>query len=939
MIDVITIKGAREHNLKDIDLELPKNKLIVFTGVSGSGKSSLAFDTIFAEGQRRYVESLSSYARQFLGLMEKPDVDYIEGLSPAISIDQKSASHNPRSTVGTVTEIYDYLRLLYAKIGIPHCLKCDKPIRSSTIEEMVDTITNWPEGNTVQVFAPVVRGKKGEYSTVLEEFHKKGFTKARVNGKIVELSSHPKLARYKTHNIEIYIDEIVINAENLLRITEATENAVKLTDGVVLFINKTTKEEKQFNIHFMCPDCEEGFPELEPRLFSFNSPFGACPTCNGLGYKREIDTALIIPDKSKTISEGAVLPYSYKPNNFYGTILRAVCRELDIPDNKRLSNWTSDELDYLIYGIGGSDRLRINYFSSGQMNSFTVRFGGVIKYLERRYQQTESPAVRADIEKYMSILPCPSCHGARLKPEALAVKIGKYNINDIVRYPVIESKKIFEKMSLNERELLIGKKILKEIRNRLDFLINVGLGYLTLDRQAFSLSGGEAQRIRLASQLGSALTGVLYVLDEPSIGLHARDHHKLLDILKKLRDLGNTIIVVEHDEETIRSGDWIVDIGPRAGIHGGKIVAEGTLDKILKSDESITSQYLNKKKQIEIPEKRRDDDGKFISVTGAREHNLKNITVHFPVGLMTCVTGVSGSGKSTLVNEILYKALSKKINGTLEKPGKYNDLKGHENIQRIIDIDQSPIGRTPRSNPATYTGVFTPIRELFAKTKEAKLRGYQPGRFSFNVFGGRCEACKGEGFNQIHMQFLPDVYVPCDVCKSKRYNKETLKVTYKDKNIAEVLKMTVDEALGFFGPIPKIRETMEVLQKVGLGYIELGQSATTLSGGEAQRIKLASELSKKQHGRNLYILDEPTTGLHFADIAKLIETLQELVKAGNTIIIIEHNMDVIKICDHIIDLGPEGGDAGGEVIAVGTPEQVANNEKSFTGEYLKKVLK
>lgn len=939
MINKIIIKGAKEHNLKGIDLELPKNKLIVFSGVSGSGKSTLAFDTIFAEGQRRYVESLSSYARQFLGIMEKPDIEYIEGLSPAISIDQKTASHNPRSTVGTITEIYDYLRLLFAKIGTPYCLKCGKPITSSSIDEMIDAISNWKEKSLISIYAPIAIGKKGEYTNILNELYKKGYTKALIDNKIFKLNQQINLSRYKSHTIYIFIDQINLIAENLLRINEATEQAVKLSKGVVLFINESNNERKQFNQNSMCTNCNVGFAEIEPRLFSFNSPYGACETCNGLGIKQEIDPNLIIPDKAKTISEGGILPYSYRPNNYYGTILKSITNYLGISDKTKISNLKKSDLDYLLYGSGEVEKIKIKYFSSSNINTFYINFSGLVNHLENRYIKTDSDAVRREIEKYMSILPCPKCKGKRLKPEALAVKINSYSIYDIVKKPINKSFEIIKNLKLNIRQNLIAKKILNEINNRLNFLISVGLEYLTLDRQGATLSGGEAQRIRLASQLGSALTGVLYVLDEPSIGLHIKDHSKLLDILKKLRDLGNTVIVVEHDEETIKSADYIVDIGPGAGKKGGEIVAKGNFNDIVKNTKSITGKYLTGEKKVLIPEKRKSDKDDFITITGAKENNLKNITIHFPIGIMTCVTGVSGSGKSTLVNDILYKALAKKINNNLDKPGKYSDLKGYEKIQKIINIDQSPIGRTPRSNPATYTKVFTAIRDLFASTKEAKIRGYSPGRFSFNVYGGRCESCKGEGFNQIQMQFLPDVFVPCDICKGKRFNQQTLEVKYKGKNIADVLKMTVTEALEFFKNIPKIEEILKVLYDVGLEYIELGQSATTLSGGEAQRIKLASELAKKQNGRNLYILDEPTTGLHFADIDKLIKTLRKLVNSGNTVIIIEHNMDVIKVADYIIDLGPEGGDKGGEIIALGTPEDIVKYDNSYTGQYLKKYLK
>lgn len=938
MLDKIIIKGAKEHNLKNVDLEIPKNKLNVFTGVSGSGKSSLAFDTIFAEGQRRYIESLSSYARQFLGTMEKPNVEYIEGLSPAISIDQKTASHNPRSTVGTVTEIYDYLRLLFAKIGTPYCVKCNDPIKSTTIDEIVDIVIDWPQDTKIEIYAPIIRTKKGEYSTQLNNLHKDGFSKARINGKIYDLSQKIILSKFKRHNIDIFIDEFPIKSENLGRLNEAIEISTKLTDGLVLIINKDKNSEKTFNQKLICPKCELGFPEIEPRLFSFNSPFGACPTCNGLGFKQEIDPNMLIPDKTKTITQGAVLPYSYKPNNYYGVLLRAIANHLGENDNSRLLDWKEENVNYLLYGLGHPEKIKIHHFTSDNYGTYFINFTGLISYLERRYLQTESSYIRHEIEKYMSILPCPTCKGKRLKPESLNVKINELNINDIVKLPVSDAKKIILGFSLTHREKLVAEKILKEIVNRLDFLINVGLQYLTLERQASTLSGGEAQRIRLASQLGSALTGVLYVLDEPSIGLHARDHQKLLKILRNLRDLGNTIIVVEHDEETIKEADFVVDIGPGAGANGGNVVFSGTVKELMKDEKSLTGKYISGKKQISIPEKRKNDRGKFISIIGARENNLKNINVHFPVGLLTCVTGVSGSGKSSLVNEILYKAVAKKIYNNLEKPGIHAEIKGYENFQKVINIDQSPIGRTPRSNPATYTGLFTPIRELFAKTREAKMRGYLPGRFSFNVAGGRCEACKGEGFNKVEMQFLPDVYLPCDVCKSSRYNKQTLEVKYKNKNIAEILNLTVEEACDFFVNIGNIKDILEVLNDVGLGYIKLGQPATTLSGGEAQRIKLATELSKKQHGKNLYILDEPTTGLHFADIEKLIETLKNLIDAGNTIVVIEHNMDVIKNADFVIDLGPEGGEKGGKIIGIGTPEELARNEKSYTGEYLQKVL-
>lgn len=943
MLDKIIIKGAKEHNLKNIDLELPKNKLIVFTGISGSGKSSLAFDTIFAEGQRRYMESLSSYARQFLGQMEKPNVEYIEGLSPAISIDQKSASHNPRSTVGTVTEIYDYLRLLFAKIGIPHCPKCGKPIKSTSVEQIVDNVLEFKEGSEITIYAPIVRGKKGEYLTLLNNLYKEGYLEARINGKNYRLDQSIKLARYKMHKINIQIDKVKITAENITRITEAVENALKLTDGFVLIIHNvgglaSNIKETIYNQKLMCPNCETAFPEIEPRLFSFNSPYGACPTCHGLGYQKEIDPSLVIPDQTKTIAEGAVLPWNYAANNYYGTILKAVSEKLGYYSHTRLSDWSKDDIKTLLYGGNSPEKLRLKYYTKNHAHVFFINFNGLIPHLERRWQETDSAQIREEMERYMSTSVCPSCQGARLKPEVLLIKINNQNITELTKSTVKNLHDWFTKIKINKTELLIAEKILKEIKSRLEFLVSVGLDYLTLDRQAATLAGGEAQRIRLASQIGSALTGVLYVLDEPSIGLHARDNKKLLDILKKLRDLGNTVIVVEHDEETIKSADWVTDIGLGAGVNGGKIIYNGSVGGLLSSKDSITAKYLRGDENIALPETSRKIQDNFITIKGASENNLKNLTVHFPQKVLTCVTGVSGSGKSTLVNEILYKGLNRLINNSHDKPGKHHSIDGYEDIRRIIDVDQSPIGRTPRSNPATYTGLFTPIRELFSRTREAKIRGYQPGRFSFNVYGGRCETCRGDGYLKIAMQFLPDVYIPCDTCHGRRYNKETLKVHYKGKNIAEVLKMTVDEAYKFFEPITKISDTLKVLSDVGLGYIELGQPATTLSGGEAQRIKLATELSKRQAGKNLYILDEPTTGLHFADIKKLLQVLDRLVDAGNTIIVIEHNLDVIKCADYIIDLGPEGGEEGGKIIATGTPEEIIKYENSFTGQFLKKVL-
>lgn len=937
MLDKIVIKGAKEHNLKNVDLEIPRDKFIVFTGLSGSGKSTLAFDTIFAESQRRYLESLSSYARQFLGQMQKPNVEHIDGLSPSISIDQKSSGHNPRSTVGTITEIYDYMRLLWAKIGQPHCPKCGKVIKKMTIDQMVDSIIDFGENTDIEILAPIVRGKKGEHLQLLNDLYKQGYTKARINKKITDLNKKIDLPRYKQHNIEIIIDTIVININSIGRITEALEQAIKLTDGYVLIVNKSTDKELFLNQKLSCPDCEISFPEIEPRLFSFNSPYGACPECDGLGVKKELDPDYIIPDKNKTIDEGGILPWSYSPKNYIGSIINAACEELRIPTNVRIKDLPQEKIDLLLNGKE-TKNLSVKYYVQGRPRIFNANFDGIIPLLKRRYQLTESDYIREEIEHYFSEYTCEICNGARLKKEALLVKVGEKNISEIVKLPVIESEKFFKNLKLNFEENLIAERILKEINNRIDFLINVGLNYLTLDRSAVTLSGGESQRIRLASQLGSQLMGVIYILDEPSIGLHPRNNKQLIDTLKKLCDLGNTVIVIEHDRETIESSDWITDIGPKAGKEGGKIIANESINDFIKSSKSVTAEYLRGDKFIAVPEKRRKIKNKFLSVIGATEHNLKNITVHVPLETFTCVTGVSGSGKSTLVNDIIYKSLARKINKALEKPGKHHEIKGMENIKKIISVDQSPIGRTPRSNPATYTGVFTYIRELFAKTVDAKTKGYGPSRFSFNVYGGRCEACKGDGFNKIEMQFLPDVYIPCSVCKGSRYNRETLSVHYKGKNIADVLKMTVSDALEFFEPIPQIHDKLKTIFDVGLGYIELGQSATTLSGGEAQRIKLSSELAKKNKGDAMYILDEPTTGLHFEDIKKLLEVLNRLVDDNNTVLVIEHNLDVIKIADHIIDLGPEGGERGGKIIASGTPEDLSKIESSYTGQYLKNVL-
>jgi len=937
MYKEIIIKGAKEHNLKNIDLVLPHNKLIVFTGLSGSGKSTLAFDTIYAEGQRRYLESLSSYARQFLGQMEKPDVESIEGLSPAISIDQKSASHNPRSTVGTVTEIYDYLRVLYARIGTAHCLVCDARISKLSIEQIVERVLDLGDGTEIKILAPVVRGRKGEYHQLLNDLFKDGYAQARINGKIQKLDSKIDLARYKAHTIEVIIDTLKVESFNLSRINEAIEQALKLTDGLVSIL--TTKKEMLLNQKMTCPEHGAGLTEIEPRIFSFNSPYGACEKCDGLGVEREIDPNLIMPDKKLSISQGAIMPLNYKANNYYGAILRSLSERFNFSENTPVSNIPQAILEKILYGDDDLEYLPIRYFSGGHSRNFHLKFRGMIPFLKRRYKQTDSPAIRLEIEKYMAQRPCDSCGGARLRKESLSVTINNKNLSELTHLSVKDAYKFFENLKLNSREILIASKILAEIKNRLKFLIDVGLDYLTLDRATYTLAGGEAQRIRLASQIGSGLVGVLYILDEPSIGLHPRDDARLLETLVRLRDLGNTVIVIEHDEETMRRADQIVDVGPGAGKAGGEIVAQGSIDDIIAEPRSITGQYLSGKRKIEFTERRRKIKDKFVSIFGASEHNLKNLTVHFPLGVFTCVTGVSGSGKSTLVNDILHKALSQKLMRTSDRPGKYSKIEGYENLNKVITIDQSPIGRTPRSNPATYTGVFTSIRELFAKTRDAKMRGYSPGRFSFNVAGGRCDNCQGDGVIKIEMHFMADVYIPCEVCSGKRFNRETLSVKFKNKNIADVLDMTVEEAYDFFRDIPKISDVLKTLNEVGLGYIHLGQAATTLSGGEAQRVKLATELAKRATGKTLYILDEPTTGLHFEDINKLLKVLHKLVDAGNSVVVIEHNLDVVKTCDHIIDLGPEGGDEGGKIVATGTPEEIAKIEKSYTGQFLKKALK
>ncbi len=959
----IVIRGAREHNLKNIDLELPQGKFIVFTGLSGSGKSTLAFDTIFAEGQRRYLESLSSYARQFLGQMDKPAVDHIDGLSPAIAIDQKSASHNPRSTVGTVTEIHDYLRLLYAKIGQPHCEKCDEPITPLTTEEIVEKIIDLGEngGQKTEFIAPVVRDRKGEFSGLLEDLFKKGYAEAYVNGKKISLIEWQKvkLARYKKHQIDLVIDRITIDADNISRIFEAVENGLKLGLGLIKIRDYSDQDKPQeilFNQQMACAKHPAEFPPLEPRLFSFNSPYGACEICEGLGHNQEIDENLVAPDQNKTIAEGAILPWSYKRNGYYGGIFRAVCQKYGISENKRLKDLTSDELEILLRGAKDDydDNLMVRYRFKARSGYYQIKWQGVLGHLKRRYQKTDSDAVRRDIEKYMSKKPCPTCQGTRYKKAVRLITLGEKGKLTIKNDEVLLKKKSLNlpqlsdlsikeclnwlnQLELSNNEKIIADRALKEVKNRLNFLINVGLDYLTLSRSANTLSGGEAQRIRLASQIGSGLTGVLYILDEPSIGLHAKDNTKLLSALITLKDLGNTVIAIEHDQETMENAQHIIDVGPGAGIHGGEIVYSGSYQGLLKNKTSLTAQYLSGEKTIPVPKMRRKfNKSKTLIVKNATTHNLKNITVEFPTKALTCVTGVSGSGKSSLVEDTLHKWLANHLGANLGAAGKVKEVAGYHHINKVIMVDQSPIGRTPRSNPATYTGAFTPIRSLFASTPEAKARGYQAGRFSFNVAGGRCENCKGDGFLKVEMQFMADVYLPCDLCHEKRYNSETLKVLYKNKSIAEILAMTVNQGVDFFQNQPAIYEKLKTLQEVGLGYIRLGQAATTLSGGEAQRIKLANELSKRQTGNTLYILDEPTTGLHFDDIKKLLNVLHKLVDAGNTVVIIEHNLDVIKTADWIIDLGPQGGADGGKVLVTGTPETVASwHNKSATGKYLK----
>jgi excinuclease ABC subunit A len=940
MQDYIYIKGARVNNLKNIDVKIPRDKLVVVTGLSGSGKSSLAFDTIYAEGQRRYVESLSSYARQFLGLMEKPDVEYIEGLSPAIAIDQKTTSKNPRSTVGTVTEIYDYLRLLYARIGIPHCPKCGKIIKQQSIDQIVDSIMTLDEGTKIQILAPVIRGRKGEFSKLLDNAKKEGFVRVRIDGEMLELSDlEVNIDKKKKHNVEIVVDRIVVKPEVRNRISDSVETALKFADKLVL-VDVMGKEELLFSQNYACPDCGISIEELNPRMFSFNNPYGACPTCTGLGTLMKMDPDLVLPDKSLSLLNGAIkgVGWNQSKDSMGLMYVESLGKHYNVDVKKPVSKLPKEFLDIVLYGTG-NEKVEFRYESNTGVRTFTAPFEGVLNTLERRYRETTSNGMREFYEMYMSSSHCPDCEGARLKKEVLAVTVGKKNIYELTSMSIIQIKEFINKLKLTEMEEKITYQIFKELNARLGFLINVGLDYLTLSRSAGTLSGGEAQRIRLATQIGSGLMGVLYILDEPSIGLHQRDNAKLLGTLKRLRDLGNTLLVVEHDEDTMYEADHIIDIGPGAGVHGGEIVAEGTIEDIKASPRSITGKYLSGDIKILVPDKRRKGTGKHIEIIGASENNLKNIDIKIPLGVMTVVTGVSGSGKSSLINEILYKKLASELNRASTKPGKCKEIKGIEHLDKVIDIDQSPIGRTPRSNPVTYTGVFDLVRDIFAETNEAKIRGYQKGRFSFNVGGGRCESCEGDGIIKIEMHFLPDVYVPCEVCKGKRYNRETLQVKYKGKNIADVLDMTVEEALDFFTNIPKIKAKMQTLYDVGLGYIKLGQSSTTLSGGEAQRIKLATELSKKSTGKTLYILDEPTTGLHIADVHRLINILQRLVDNGNSVVIIEHNLDVIKQADYIIDLGPEGGIRGGELIASGTPEEVAKNPNSYTGEFLKKYLK
>ena len=940
MQDHIFVKGARANNLKNVDVRIPRDKLVVLTGLSGSGKSSLAFDTIYAEGQRRYVESLSSYARMFLGQMEKPDVDYIDGLSPAISIDQKTTSKNPRSTVGTVTEIYDYLRLLWARVGTPHCPKCGKEIKQQTVDQIIDQVMALPEATRIQVMAPVIRGKKGEHQKVFEDARRSGYVRARVDGSLYELTEEIKLDKNKKHNIEIVVDRLVIRDDIAQRLTDSVETASNLSGGIVLINLVREDQDLVFSQNYACEDCGISIEELAPRSFSFNNPYGACPTCTGLGFQLKVDPELIIPNRELSILEGAITASgwnSIKSDGISRMYFDALAKKYKFKLNDPIKNLSDAAVDAILYGTKG-EKLTMTYENARGKSVIKQPFEGIVSNLERRYQETQSDGVRRELEDCMSNRPCPACGGKRLRPEVLAVTVGGLSIHDFCQLPITQALKFMQNLTLTEQQQRIADQVLKEIRSRLGFLNSVGLEYLTLGRSAGTLSGGESQRIRLATQIGSSLMGVLYILDEPSIGLHQRDNDLLLNTLRKLRDLGNTLLVVEHDEDTMRAADFIVDVGPGAGIHGGEIVATGTAEDIMACPKSITGAYLSGRKKIPVPDTRRTGNGHFLTIRGAAENNLKNIDVSIPLGTFTVVTGVSGSGKSSLVNEIIYKKLGADLNRVKVRAGKHRAIEGEEFLDKVIAIDQSPIGRTPRSNPATYTGLFNDIRELFASTQDAKARGYGAGRFSFNVRGGRCEACSGDGLIKIEMNFLPDVYVPCEVCKGKRYNRETLEVKYKGKNIYEVLEMTVDEALPFFENIPKIYARLKTLYDVGLGYVKLGQSSTTLSGGEAQRVKLATELAKRSTGSTIYILDEPTTGLHSADVHRLVEVLQRLVEVGNTVLIIEHNLDVIKTADYLIDLGPEGGSGGGEIVCTGTPEEVARCEASYTGHYLRKML-
>ncbi|MCD6552556.1 MAG: excinuclease ABC subunit UvrA [Anaerolineae bacterium] len=954
--DKIIVRGAREHNLKNITVEIPRDKLVVITGISGSGKSSLAFDTIYAEGQRRYVESLSAYARQFLGQMNKPDVDQIEGLSPAISINQRGAGHNPRSTVGTVTEIYDYLRLLYARVGTPHCPKCGREIQRQSAQQIVDAILALPEGTRLIILAPLIKDRKGHHRAVFEDVRKAGFVRVRVDGVIYDVDEEIELDRYKMHTIEAVVDRLIVRRgaedSNVARVTDSVETALRLGDGVIIVQNVSVEPPKDllFSEHFACVHCGISFAELEPRSFSFNSPHGACPVCQGLGVRMEIDPELVIPNPDLSLAEGAIQPWNFsgRDDGYYTQLLRAAAERFHIPMDVPVRELTAQQLDVILYG-SGHERVHVAYRNrEGRRRSYETTFEGVIPNLRRRYEETTSDYVRSKIEEYMVYSPCPACGGRRLKPESLAVTVGGKNIAEVTEMSVSQALRWVQELRgasgdggkpiLTERQLMIADRILKEIHARLSFMANVGLDYLTLSRTAATLSGGEAQRIRLATQIGSRLMGVIYILDEPSIGLHQRDNARLIRTLQGMRDLGNTLIVVEHDEATIRAADWVIDLGPGAGEDGGYVVATGPVEEIIRNQNSITGQYLSRRKRIPIPRTRRSGNGRELVIYGASEHNLKHIDVRIPLGKFVCITGVSGSGKSTLLVEVLYKRLAQILHGARERAGAHESISGAEYVDKVINIDQSPIGRTPRSNPATYTGLFTPIRDLFARLPESKVRGYSPGRFSFNVKGGRCEACQGQGQIRIEMQFLPDIYIPCEVCKGARYNRETLQVRYKGKNIAEVLDMTVDEAMGFFEAIPAIRARLQTLCDVGLGYIKLGQPAPTLSGGEAQRVKLSRELSKRATGKTLYVLDEPSVGLHAADVDKLLRVLNELVDRGNTVVIIEHHPDIVKVADWIIDLGPEGGDAGGYIVAEGTPEDVARVPESYTGQFLKRVL-